>query len=87
MITSQVTKRGQTTLPRQVQDALQIEPGRKLVYEIKKDSVVIRQHPGVMASFGALKGLGKSTGLDLEAVRALEKDAWAAHAAQEGLPK
>jgi bifunctional DNA-binding transcriptional regulator/antitoxin component of YhaV-PrlF toxin-antitoxin module len=35
MITSKVTKRGQTTLPRQVRDALKVKPGQSLVYEVR----------------------------------------------------
>lgn len=55
MITSKITKRGQTTLPRQIRNALRLETGQSLVYEIKGDTVVIRPHSGASASFGALK--------------------------------
>ncbi|NJM36785.1 MAG: AbrB family transcriptional regulator [Akkermansiaceae bacterium] len=87
MITSTISKRGQTTLPKQIQDALHLEPGRKIIYEIHKNSVVIKLHPGVMASFGALKGLGKPTSLPLKKVRQLANEDWAEHVNQEGLKK
>lgn len=81
MITSTITSRGQTTLPRQVRDALQLEAGRRLIYEIDGDAVTIRQHPGVMASFGALATKSGEIGVAREAAR----EEWADHVAQEGL--
>jgi AbrB family looped-hinge helix DNA binding protein len=87
MITSTITERGQTTLPKLVRDALHLEAGRKLIYEIHGDSVTIKPHVGVMASFGALKGRKQGPKSALKDARAIAREEWAAHAAQEGLPE
>jgi AbrB family looped-hinge helix DNA binding protein len=84
MITSKVTRRGQTTLPRRVRDALKIKPGQSLVYEVEGDRVVLHAHPGVLASFGSLKkpkGKGRP---DFQEARAAARDEWAEHAEREG---
>ncbi len=85
MITSTITERGQTTLPRLVREALHLETGRKLIYEIHGDSVTIKLHPGVMASFGSLKGHKIGPKVDAKAAIPSAKEEWAAHAAKEGL--
>jgi len=43
MITSQLTSKGQTTIPAAVREALDLHPRDRLAYEIKPDGVVI--HP------------------------------------------
>lgn len=59
---STVTKKGQTTIPGAVRQALRIQPGDRLQYEIAGDQVTFRRHPGVMA----LKGiLSSNKGKDL----------------------
>ena len=85
MITSKVTKRGQTTIPRQIRDALHIEPGQSLVYEIRQDAIVLRAHPGALASFGALGGKGRAGSADFGQARREAREAWTEHAAGEGL--
>lgn len=87
MITSTITKRGQTTLPREIQNALHLEAGQKLVYEILDGSVIIRPHPGVMASFGSLKRPGAPPVGNWKSARAKAREEWADHASGEGLPK
>lgn len=87
MITSTITSRGQTTLPKLVRDALHAEAGRKLVYEIHDDSVTIKLHPGVMASFGSLKVSKEASEMDWKEVRESSREEWAEHAAKEGLPE
>jgi len=59
---STVTKKGQTTIPGAVRQALRIQPGDRLQYEIDGDQVTFRRHPGAMA----LKGiLSSNKGKDL----------------------
>jgi AbrB family looped-hinge helix DNA binding protein len=87
MITSTITERGQTTLPKLVREALKLEAGRKLIYEIHGDTVTIKPHAGVMASFGALKARKQGLQSNWKEARAAAKDEWATHAAQEGLPE
>ena len=55
MLTSTMTQKGQTTLPKQIRQKFHLDAGNKLIYEIRDDSFVVRPHPGVMASYGALK--------------------------------
>ena len=43
MITSQITSKGQTTIPGAVRKALRLSPRDRLVYEIEADRVVV--HP------------------------------------------
>lgn len=83
MITSKITKRGQTTLPRQIRNALQIEAGQSLVYEITDDGIVLRAHPGAMASFGALKPK-KLKSVTYEQVRKDAREDWIEQVAEEG---
>jgi len=44
------TRKGQTTLPREVRDALRIGPGDRIVYEIDGDSVRIRSALAIIDS-------------------------------------
>ncbi|MEN8662247.1 MAG: AbrB/MazE/SpoVT family DNA-binding domain-containing protein [Lentimonas sp.] len=83
MITSKVTKRGQTTLPRQIRNALQIEPGQSLVYDVTDAGVILRAHPGAIASFGTLKPK-KSTSIDYDQARRASREDWIEHVAEEG---
>ena len=84
MITSKVTRRGQTTLPRQIRNALQVEAGQSLVYEVTDAGVLLRAHPGVMASFGALKPK-QSTGVDYDQARRAAREDWIEQVAEEGV--
>jgi len=62
MLHSTVTKKGQTTIPGAVREALRIQPGDKLEYEIQGTQVTMRVHPGIRALKGAL---ASSKGKDL----------------------
>jgi len=54
MLHSTVTKKGQTTIPGEVREALNIKPGDKLEYALEADYVTFRKHPGTRALRGAL---------------------------------
>ena len=54
MLHSTVTKKGQTTIPGEVREALNIKPGDKLEYAVEGDHVTFRVHPGVGSLRGAL---------------------------------
>ena len=41
MIVSTVSSKGQTTLPKQVRDALHIEPGKQLIYDLEGYPVLV----------------------------------------------
>jgi len=83
MITSKVTKKGQTTLPRKIRNALSVEAGQSLVYEVTADGVLLRAHPGAMASFGALNSKAASKPTYAQ-VRAQAREDWVEHVAEEG---
>jgi AbrB family looped-hinge helix DNA binding protein len=55
MLHSTITRKGQTTIPGEVRDALKLKPGDKIEYEVEGDHAIIRIHPGTMALMGALK--------------------------------
>ncbi len=54
MIHSTLTAKGQTTLPRQVRDALDLKPGAQLHYEIRDGKVWLSKAPDIMDFFGIL---------------------------------
>lgn len=85
MIHSTITSKGQTTLPVQVRNALQLKAGDKIVYEIQGKTVVIRPHPGIMALFGALKPEKDQPKIPFSEVRTKARDQWVSQAAKEGL--
>ena len=86
MITSKITKRGQTTLPRQIRNALQVKAGQSIVYELTTDGVFIRAHPGAMASYGALRPKDRQI-LSYEQERSDAREEWVEHVAEEGRQK
>lgn len=74
MLHSTVTKKGQTTIPGAVREALQIQPGDKLEYEIQGSQVTIRVHPGLRALKGALAS-PKGKALSFAQIRQAAADA------------
>ncbi len=68
MFHSTVTRKGQTTIPGPVREALHIQPGDKLEYDIQGSQVTIRVHPGVMALQGELAS-SKGKGLSFAQIR------------------
>ena len=83
MIASKITKRGQTTLPRQIRNALHLQPGQTLVYEVRNDEVILKAHPGPLASFGVLSS-PESRNVDPEEARKLARKEWVSHTQSEG---
>ena len=60
---STVTRKGQTTIPGTIRQALRIKPGDKLEYMLEGDQVTIRVHLGTRSLKGVLaskKGKGMS---------------------------
>jgi AbrB family looped-hinge helix DNA binding protein len=70
MLHSTLTKKGQTTIPGEVRDALNIRPGDKLEYAVQGDHATIRVHPGTRALKGALSS-GKGKDLSFAQIRSL----------------
>ena len=57
MPTSTITTKGQTTVPKDVRDALDLEPGSKLRWEVRGGTVVITtERPALWALAGSIKG-------------------------------
>ena len=56
MTQSTITDKFQTTIPREVREALQLKPRQRLSYEVRTDgSVVMRPEPALDELFGSLK--------------------------------
>ncbi len=72
---STVTKKGQTTIPGEVREALRIKPGDRLDYKVEGDRVVIRVHPGIKSVKGALAS-DKGKGLTFAQIREEAAKAW-----------
>jgi AbrB family looped-hinge helix DNA binding protein len=81
MLHSTVTKKGQTTIPGPIRDALHLKPGDKLTYELDGDRVVVRVHPGIMSLGGALAS-DKGRGMSFAQIRELLAREAAAGSAQ-----
>ena len=75
MFHSTVTRKGQTTIPGPVREALHIQPGDKLEYDIQGSQATIRVHPGIMALQGALAS-SKGEGLSFAEIRQAAADVW-----------
>jgi len=74
---STVTRKGQTTIPGKIRQALQIKPGDKLQYAVEGDHATIRVHPGTRSLKGALaskKGKRMSFGEIREAAAKAARD-------------
>ena len=74
---STVTRKGQTTIPGEIRQALQIKPGDKLQYAVEGDHATIRVHPGTRSLKGALaskKGKKMSFGKIREAAAKAARD-------------
>ena len=50
-MTSRLTSKAQTTIPKAVRDKLDLRPGDSLVYEIERDLVRIRKLPTVDVAY------------------------------------
>lgn len=74
MTQSTLTAKGQTTIPREVRQALELKPGMRLLYEIEGDHVVLRSQSALSDVFGALKS--KKAGTDFQKVREAAAHAW-----------
>jgi antitoxin PrlF len=67
MIESTVTDKGQTTVPKEVRDALGIKPRQRLHWDLTEDgSAIVRPEPSSLALFGSLKSHRKFPGIKEE---------------------
>ena len=84
MTTSTLTDKGQTTVPQEIRDALQIKPRQRLSWSLRGDgSVVVRPQPSALDLFGSLKSPKAYPGLAIEREAATRLAG--EQAAQEGL--
>lgn len=68
MLHSTVTSKGQTTIPGEIREALNIRPGDRLEYEVAGDHVMVRVHPGAKSLKGALAS-NKGQGMTFDEIR------------------
>lgn len=84
MLHSKVTSRFQTTLPKDVWGFLGVEPGDRLSYEIKGDSIIVRKQPRLTDLAGVLSR-PENAQIDLELACKQARQKWAEDAQSEGL--
>jgi antitoxin PrlF len=67
MLESTITDRGQTTVPKEVRDALGIKPRQRLQWDLAADgTITVRREPSALALFGSLKPRKKFPGIKEE---------------------
>jgi antitoxin PrlF len=67
MLESTVTDKGQTTVPKEVRDALGIKPRQRLQWDLSPDgTAVVRAEPSALNLFGSLKSHKKYPGVQEE---------------------
>ncbi|MEQ9824231.1 MAG: AbrB/MazE/SpoVT family DNA-binding domain-containing protein [Puniceicoccaceae bacterium] len=81
MLSSKVTKKGQTTLPKRIREALHLQSGESVVYHLRGNDVLIRRHPGVGAAFGILK---PKQPVDIDQARQEGRKHWVEEISKEG---
>jgi AbrB family looped-hinge helix DNA binding protein len=72
MLESTITEKGQTTVPKEIRDALGVKSGQRLQWEVAGNGTVrVRPEPSALALFGSLKSRRKFPGIreEKEAVR------------------
>jgi antitoxin PrlF len=83
MAISTLTRKGQTTVPQEIRDALKVKPRQRLSWSLSEDgSAVVRPQQSALNLFGSLRSRKKFPGRDAE--RKAVVRAVAAHAAAEG---
>ena len=84
MTQSTITDKFQTTIPREVREALGLKPQQRISYELRADgSAILRPEPALDKLFGSLKP--KRPGLSARAEKEADRRAMATEAAKEGL--
>lgn len=67
MLESTITDKGQTTVPKEVRDALGIKPRQRLQWDLATDgTVTVRPEPSALALYGSLKSRKKFPGIKEE---------------------
>ncbi|MDA1276068.1 MAG: type II toxin-antitoxin system PrlF family antitoxin [Verrucomicrobia bacterium] len=83
MDTSTLTKKGQTTVPLKIREALKVRPHQRLEWTVRDDgTAVVRPMQSALGLFGSLRPIKSFPGRKSERARTLR--AVAAHAASEG---
>jgi antitoxin PrlF len=60
MPTSTITSKGQTTVPKEVRDALNLKPGDKLSWEVRGGSVVVtKERPALYQTLSSTVPLAR----------------------------
>ena len=65
---STVTSKGQTTIPREVREALNIKSGDRVEYVVGEGQATLRVHPGAKSLAGAL-GSNRGKGMSFAQIR------------------
>ena len=64
MLESTVTEKGQTTVPKEIRDALGVKSGQRLQWDVAENgTVTVRPEPSALGLFGSLKSRKKFPGI------------------------
>ena len=67
MLESTITDKGQTTVPKEVREALGIKPRQRLQWDLAGNgTVTVRPEPSALALYGSLKSRKKFPGIKAE---------------------
>jgi antitoxin PrlF len=75
MAHSTLTRKGQTTIPVEIREALHIKAGDRLEYILEGDKVSLRVHPGLSALKGILAGK-KGKSMSIAQIRQAAEAGW-----------
>lgn len=82
MLTSKLSSKGQTTIPKEIRDARELDPGDRLVYEMRGGEIVIHPLAGeIFDHAGSVEPSQRPE--DFEAIRAEVKSTVGQQAAEE----
>lgn len=73
---SKITAKGQTTVPKEVRDALGLKPGDRVTYEVREGTVTLKRQPTFRDIAGMLKGKGKRPYMGPEAEKEAIRRGW-----------
>jgi antitoxin PrlF len=84
MASSTLTDKGQTTVPREIREALKVKPRQRLEWTIRPDgTALVQPQSSALGLFGSLRSEKKFPGRATEREEAMR--AVAKHAAKEGI--
>ena len=85
MVQSVLTSKGQTTIPQEIREAMNLRAGDQLTYELRGKEITIRVTPGLSSAAGSLKGKVRRRPQSIAKMRETALRAISQHSARRGL--